>query len=466
MKMVNESSPVTPTLHNIRHLYELMGLPLSNTPVIHVGGTNGKGSTSFKIANALRKSGLKTGIFVSPHISSFRERLQINGELLSEEDVCTIVPPILEMCRKHEIDATFFDLTTMMSFMKFQREACDVVVLEVGLGGELDSTNVLTETSLSIITSIQLDHVRTLGSTIEEIATKKAGIMKHGVPVLIGPGTPVHLLKETARRRGSPSFELSSFSPLFSSSERDVEYVGDVDVLNQEIAHSALEIMKRELSKGRTRTSNSILAAAQHKVADALCLMDPATTKRSLAARPPCRFEEFLVAHPTTPVRVVLDVAHNQDAIDALVIKILRQHHYQEGANNSPPLNVVVVLAMSRDKMAADVVKSLLSLVDGDAARIICVDASATTSRALPAAHLRELVNSSSANNYNNNATTMSRDVDVHEAIEAAITLSRERAEATGGVAAGGAPPMVLVTGSGFIMSDARQCLGIVEPRD
>ena len=163
MNHVNANTIVKPTLDNIRRIYNLCGKPLANTPVIHVGGTNGKGSVSAKIAEVLKCCGLQTGLFVSPHISSFRERAQVNGELISEEDVCALMLPIIEMCKENNISATFFDLTTIMAFLKFERDGCDAVVLEVGLGGEFDSTNVLEKTSLSILTSVQLDHVRSLG---------------------------------------------------------------------------------------------------------------------------------------------------------------------------------------------------------------------------------------------------------------------------------------------------------------
>jgi len=125
-------------------------------------------------------AGYRDGLFVSPHVSSFRERIQIRGELISEEAVIAGLPMIVDLCAAHKLPATFFELTTALAFHHF-RDA-DAVALEVGLGGRLDATNVVTPT-VSVICSIGLDHTRILGETVEEIAMEKAGIMKRGIPV-------------------------------------------------------------------------------------------------------------------------------------------------------------------------------------------------------------------------------------------------------------------------------------------
>jgi len=177
---VNKWHPVKLGLDNSEALYRLLGSPLASKPVFHIAGTNGKGSVAWKISRALRAAGYKDGIFVSPHVSSFRERIQICGKLISEEDVCATVPMIVDLCEEHRLPATFFELTTALAFHHFR--SADAVALEVGLGGRLDATNVVTPT-VSIITSIGLDHTRILGESVEEIAMEKAGIMKSGIPV-------------------------------------------------------------------------------------------------------------------------------------------------------------------------------------------------------------------------------------------------------------------------------------------
>ncbi|KAJ1442911.1 Mur ligase [Ochromonadaceae sp. CCMP2298] len=191
---VNMFHPVKLGLDNMNALNALLKHPLKGIPVVHVAGTNGKGSVSLKIANSLISSGITTGLFASPHISSFRERVQVDSVSLSEEDVSGILPELFDLCETHRIPGTFFELTTALAFAKFQRAGCGAVVLEAGLGGRLDATNVVTPV-LSIITSVQLDHMAILGDTVEKIAIEKAGIMKKGVAVLVGPGCPVELLK-------------------------------------------------------------------------------------------------------------------------------------------------------------------------------------------------------------------------------------------------------------------------------
>ena len=166
--------PGDDSLESTRKLYELMGKPLDRIPTIHVGGTNGKGTTSLKIAKCLQSSGLKTGLFVSPHISSFRERLQVNDVLVSEEEIVELLPKVLTLCVEHHIPATLFEVTFALACLKFDQSQCDVVVVEVGLGGKYDATNVIS-TVCSVICSISLDHTRILGSTVEAIAKVKAG---------------------------------------------------------------------------------------------------------------------------------------------------------------------------------------------------------------------------------------------------------------------------------------------------
>ena len=177
-------APSESSLANTRQLYELIGRPLDRIQTIHVGGTNGKGSTSFKISECLRLSNIRTGLFVSPHWASFRERMQVDAALISEQEMLHHLPRVLRLCVDHHIPATLFELTFILACVYFDASACMAVVLEVGLGGELDATNVISS-CLSIVTSISLDHTRILGATEEEIAEKKAGIFKPGRPALV-----------------------------------------------------------------------------------------------------------------------------------------------------------------------------------------------------------------------------------------------------------------------------------------
>ena len=199
---------------NTRRLYELIGKPLDSIPTVHVGGTNGKGTTSFKISQCARLSGLKVGLFVSPHISCFRERVQVGHELISEEDMLQYLPKILGLCVEHSIPATMFELTFLLAALYFDEVGCDIAVIEVGVGGELDATNVI-KSALSIICSVSLDHTRILGATEMEIATKKGGIFKKDVPALVGPNCPLDVLENIASMRGAIFYTVESAARKF-----------------------------------------------------------------------------------------------------------------------------------------------------------------------------------------------------------------------------------------------------------
>ncbi len=164
-------------------LSEAFGSPHTKLRTIHVAGTNGKGSTCHTLSAVLQSAGYVTGLFTSPHLVDFRERIRINGEMMSKEDVVDFVERYMSL--NLDIEPSFFELTTIMAFDYFVRRKVDVAVVEVGLGGRLDSTNIITP-DLSIITNISLDHTSLLGNTPIEIAEEKAGIIKSGVPVIIG----------------------------------------------------------------------------------------------------------------------------------------------------------------------------------------------------------------------------------------------------------------------------------------
>lgn len=175
---------------------EILGHPHKNYPTIHVGGTNGKGSTSHIIAGILQKKGLKVGLYSSPHYRDFRERIKINGKLISKKSVVDFVEN--NQTAFAEIHPSFFEWTVALAFDYFSTQKVDVAVIEVGLGGRFDSTNIITPL-VSAITNISLDHMQFLGETIPEIAFEKAGIIKPKVPIIIGEKqaqtSPVFLAK-------------------------------------------------------------------------------------------------------------------------------------------------------------------------------------------------------------------------------------------------------------------------------
>jgi dihydrofolate synthase/folylpolyglutamate synthase len=170
-------------LHNTIALCEFLGNPHHRIKTIHVAGTNGKGSTSHMLAAILQSAGYKAGLYTSPHLKDFRERFRINGEMISEDfviDFTERITPAID-----EIEPSFFEITVAMAFDWFAAAQVDIAVIETGLGGRLDSTNVISP-ELSVITNIGYDHINLLGDTLEKIAFEKAGIIKPGIPVVVG----------------------------------------------------------------------------------------------------------------------------------------------------------------------------------------------------------------------------------------------------------------------------------------
>lgn len=178
---------IKPDLTNTIKLCEALGNPQEQFKSIHIAGTNGKGSTSHMLAAIMQEAGYKTGLYTSPHLVDFRERIRINGKPVSKEWVVDFIDKIKDAIE--EIQPSFFEITVAMAFALFAEEKVDIAIIETGLGGRLDSTNVITPL-LSIITNISYDHMDLLGNTLQEIAAEKAGIIKHKVPVVIGEQRP------------------------------------------------------------------------------------------------------------------------------------------------------------------------------------------------------------------------------------------------------------------------------------
>ncbi len=173
-----------PGLERVKELCSALGDPQNSLKYIHVAGTNGKGSFCAMTESILRRAGYKVGLFTSPYIVEFNERMRINGENISNEELCELVDLIKPHADKMADKPTEFELITALAFLYFKRNNCDVVVLECGLGGRLDATNIINDPIISVITGIALDHTSILGNTVGEIAAEKAGIIKSGAPVL------------------------------------------------------------------------------------------------------------------------------------------------------------------------------------------------------------------------------------------------------------------------------------------
>ncbi len=215
---------IKPGLQRIRELIERIGSPDQQLKFVHIAGTNGKGSVSALTANTLKCAGYKTGLFISPYITDFRERFQINGEMISEDELVQAVEkiyPIAEAMKQEQKIITEFEFIFAVALYWYAQQKCDVVVLETGLGGRFDATNIIDTPLVSVITSISLDHTAILGDTYEKIAAEKCGIIKNGgITVAYGeqPGSVMELIRKTAEERNNRFYiaDIHSVTPLSS----------------------------------------------------------------------------------------------------------------------------------------------------------------------------------------------------------------------------------------------------------
>lgn len=378
-------------LQNAERLQQLLHYPDRHFKTIHVAGTNGKGSVSTKIAYALEEAGYRVGLYTSPHISTFRERIRINGLMISEDAVEKLLTFLFQLLEKEHIPATFFEITTMLAFLHFAHEKVDVAVLETGLGGRLDATNIV-HPCLAIITSISLDHVEILGTTQESIAYEKGGIIKEKVPVIIGPSVPVDIMQSIAREKQSPCTQVSCSSILFEEE-------------NQHIAYTALQYLSSTF-----KIPNQAI-------------------KKGLEGRQPCRFEIIPGTFP-----IVLDVAHNPDGI---------QHLFQMLKHYYPDRQYRILFGLSKNKD----LKNCLKLI-----AIYCKYfhlVQATNERGTPTKILYDQLIEFEIHH---------SCISLHDSISTGIDQAKEEALKKGEV--------LVICGSFFIMSQARQALGFIEPRD
>lgn len=197
--------------------------PQDNFKSIHIAGTNGKGSTSHSLASVFQEAGYKTGLYTSPHLRDFRERIRINGEMIPENEVVTFIEK--NKRKLEELELSFFEMTVAMAFDYFSKEKVDIAIIEVGMGGRLDSTNVI-KPELSIITNISLDHVKFLGDNEEKIAIEKAGIIKSDIPVVIGETQEgcKNVFIVTAKEKKSPIYFADQIFECIENDSISTEY--------------------------------------------------------------------------------------------------------------------------------------------------------------------------------------------------------------------------------------------------
>ena len=237
-------------LETPRKLAALAGNPQDRLRFIHVAGTNGKGSTCAMLESIYRAAGLRVGLFTSPHLVSFRERIQVNRQLIPETEVVRLVTEMRTWLKQFPANhhPTFFEVVTVMALKFFADQKCDLVIWETGLGGRLDATNIVTPLA-GVITNIAFDHQQWLGNTLGEIAAEKAGIIKPGVPVVTATDEQKALkaIEKIARKQNAPLIKVAQASRLSAAETAALPLLGEHQKLNAAVALATVEVLQSKI---------------------------------------------------------------------------------------------------------------------------------------------------------------------------------------------------------------------------
>ncbi|HEY6997504.1 MAG TPA: folylpolyglutamate synthase/dihydrofolate synthase family protein [Candidatus Binatia bacterium] len=288
----------------------LFNHPENQFPSLHIAGTNGKGSTAALLHNILRQAGYRTALYTSPHLESFTERIRIGQEEIAQAEVVSLADEIWQRTAAANLPLTFFEFITVMAFVYFARNRVDVAVIEVGLGGRLDATNLITPL-VSLITTISKDHEAYLGPDELSIAREKGGIIKPKIPVVCGRMSEpvVKLLREIAQAVDSPAYFLGTAFSFLLKNARLFDYIG----IKQNLSDLAVAL------RGRHQLANAALALAALELVSKLFPVSEAALRRGLeTVRWPGRLE-VMSERPL----VILDGAHNPEGVHALADELL-----------------------------------------------------------------------------------------------------------------------------------------------
>jgi dihydrofolate synthase/folylpolyglutamate synthase len=410
-------------LEATRRLAALAGNPQERLRFIHVAGTNGKGSTCAMLESVYRAAGLRVGLFTSPHLVSFRERIQVNRQLIPEAEIARLVSELRAANQGN--DATLFEFATVMALKFFAEQKCDLVIWETGLGGRLDATNIITPLA-SVITNIAFDHQQWLGDTLEKIAAEKAGIIKPGIPVVTAADEPSALavIERIAREKSAPLTKINSREgrraaipnpnpkELGSPEASPIEHLplpGEHQKLNAALALAVVEVLQKQIP-----------------------VAEPAIRAGLARVNWPGRLQ--LVEKPDGQ-KILLDGAHNLAGVETLRAALARDF---------PNTRRTLVLGVLQDKDWRDICGMLAPL----AAEIFIVPvASVRTAQPEELASVCRAANPA-----------------------AEIVAAPSLAEAFAKIASPGRPPhpaenLVVITGSLYLVGEALELLGLSPAR-
>ncbi len=375
-------------LNNTIELCAILNHPENSFQSVHIAGTNGKGSTSHMLASILQEAGYKVGLYTSPHLKDFRERIRINGEMIPKEEVMDFVTQYQSSFEN--IGLSFFEWTVGLAFDYFRKEKVDVAILETGMGGRLDSTNVVTPL-LSIITNIGIDHQQFLGDTLEKIAVEKAGIIKPKIPVVIGETQPEtkQVFTTTAQQKNAPIYFADY---LITYPLPECELKGSYQQKNIKTVLQSVKLLQGQFTITEENITNGLKKVIQNTHLQG-------------------RWQTI-----STNPKVIIDVAHNESGIKELLYQ-LKQESYKQ-------LNIVFGAVNDKD------ITKILNLLPKEAHYFFC---QAQIPRALDKNKLFEL------------ATAAGLTGTINNSVEEALIKAKEKS---------GDNDLILVFGSIFVVAE------------
>lgn len=334
--------PGKPGLERMERLLARLGNPQEGLQCVHVAGTNGKGSTCALLASILQKAGYRTGLYTSPHLTDFSERIRVDGEEIPRDEVVRLAEKVLaeaEACRAEGFPLTEFELITAIAFLWFHEQGCAICVLETGLGGRCDATNVIRKPLLTVLTSISLDHTKILGDTIEQIAFEKSGILKPGVPCVCYPDLP-RAAEGVIRMTAQVQNARLVVAPL-----KDLTFVDASLRGTRLLTERSLPLTLPLLGEHQMKNAAVVLACVKELRALGWEIPDAAVQEGFANVSFPARME---VLSETPPV--VLDGAHNPDGTAALA-KAIKKYVTKK--------RMIGVCGMMEDKNVREAVRKL-----------------------------------------------------------------------------------------------------------
>ena len=397
-----------PGLQNIRLLCENLGQPHLAYPSIHIAGTNGKGSTANLIAATLQSAGYKTGLFTSPHLKSFTERIRINGQQISDNQVVDFVNQHISLI--DEIKPSFFEITAAMAFKHFALEAVDVAVIEVGMGGRLDSTNII-EPVLSVITNVSYDHQQYLGDTLEKIATEKAGIIKKETPVVIGQfqEETYPVFKEKAKAMNTNIYLSSDVFGIQEDQHNKGFHIYQEDKIYLKNVKPDLKGKYQQKNILTTVQSIEVLKEMNWKISDEHIIqgIEQCTKLTGFKGR-----WQVLGNNPL----IICDIAHNEDAIQAVFQQIETYSYHR--------LHIITGFSQDKD------IKKLLNYYPTNAFYYFCQYNSPRT-----------------LNSYTLRDTALSAGLigEAYHSVESALSTAKQNADQE---------DLIFITGSAFVIAE------------